>query len=452
MSPLNAIIGFASVLADSSDSLPVEKRRRYAGHILGSGESLQTLLEHLMRAVAQSDADLDLSWPSSGTFEVASAEPAETISTPPEPISGSRPVVLVADGDARHRELILAYLSGRGYDVCLAQSGEEALAIASKHRPDLVLLDPLMPNIDGFETARRLKALASDEYLPVVFVTTLADDDSRLRALNVGAEQCIQKPVGRHELRARVKNLLALRSQQRALADQNAQLKSLQRFKDDTTAMLVHDLKSPLSAMMMNLDYVLGDLPKLGGEGGVRDALEDCRVAGGRLFRMIANLLDIARSEEGRLTPKRTSVDIRELFGKVLEEYAPEAEARSISFVVNVDLDKPVSADPDLLGRVIANLVDNALRYARRSGKIRLTARIGAVIELSVAHEGPRLSADARRTIFDKYTQASATGAATMNRGLGLYFCRVAVEAHGGTISLIEEADTPMCFRVELPR
>jgi two-component system sensor histidine kinase/response regulator len=460
MAPLNAIIGFAALLADYGDDLPADKRRRYAAHVRDGGEALRSvlarfrpLLESSPIAVAGAPSES-----SSGTFEVARRGPPAmhppSEDPGPMPAAGTegRPVILVVDSDSKSGELTSAYLAGRGYDLVMASSGEQALALAVARRPDLVLLDTRITNVDGFETARRLKALASDEYLPIVFVTALADDDSRLRALEAGAEQFLAKPVNRHELRARVRNLLNIRAQQRALAAQNAQLRSLQRFKDETTAMLVHDLKSPLSAMTMNLDFALGELPAPCDV--TRGALEDCRMAGARLFRMIANLLDIARGEEGRLVPRPESVDLGELLERILRSHAVEASARNVHLTSSISLGEHAVLDQDLVGRVVENLLENALRYTSSGGNVRLEASLVAgALELRVANDGPVIAPESRSLIFEKYAQASQAAATRgMNRGLGLYFCRIAVEAHGGQITLEQLPDLPTCFRIVLPQ
>lgn len=301
--------------------------------------------------------------------------------------------------------------------------------------------------------ARTLKASNTRSFVPLVFVTALVDDDSRMRALDAGAEQIVRKPINRHELRARVNTLLQLRVQQEELAMQNAQLKSLQRFKDETTAMLVHDLKSPLSAMMMNLDFALDDLPDHVGAADVRAALTESRAAGAKLFRMIANLLDIARSDDGRLQPKRAAVDVATLFGRVTEEHSTEAQARKVTITSRVALDRPIDVDPDIMGRVLANLVENALRYTHAGGSIVLGARPvadSAAVELTVANDGRPIAPESRAFIFEKYAQVASSP--SINRGLGLYFCRVAVEAHGGRIDSVTDPQIATCFRIELPQ
>jgi signal transduction histidine kinase len=463
-SPLNVLVGFSSLLADLGHDLPPDVRHRYATRVREAADTLQRMMGGLVRALDGKALDLGEDWGSSGTFRVAARarEVADRPSEAPAPMpvesldagGAGRPRVFIVDGDETNRELLAEFLGGRGYDLVLLASGDEAVMRAEECPPDIVLIDPLMPDEDGFQVARALKGSRGGGFVPLVFVTALVDDDSRIRALDVGAEQLVAKPVNRHELRASVKNLLDLGAKQEALAAQNAQLRSLQRFKEETTAMLVHDLKSPLSAMMMNLDFALDDLSPDPATGDVRTALAESRAAGAKLFRMIANLLDIARSDDGRLVPKRAAVDIAALFERVANEHAAEALARKVAVSTKVELDAPISADGDILGRVLANLVENALRYTHAGGHIGLGARWVTsngveLLELTVTNDGRPIAAEWRPFVFDKYVQTASSQ--TTNRGLGLYFSRVAAEAHGGRIELVcDESST--CFRIELPQ
>ncbi len=240
-----------------------------------------------------------------------------------------------------------------------------------------------------------------------------------------------------------------------ALAAQNEQLRSLQAFKDEMAALIVHDLKSPLAAIAMNVDIALAGLPDDDSSADARGALEDCRVAGARLFRMIANLLDIAKNDDGRLVPRIAPVDFRSLVTRAAKGHEVEARMRGVEICAETRSTSfnELSVDQDLIGRVVENLVENALRFTRSGGKVRIQSNeTEAGVELSVANDGPPVPPDARLKIFEKYGQGSQAGLTRMNRGLGLYFCRVVVEAHQGTIALSEEPGYATVFKITLPR
>src|SRR5437868_5677361 len=151
-------------------------------------------------------------------------------------------IILIVDDEALNRELLHAYLESSEHTLIDAESGEDALAAVARERPDIVLLDVMMPGLSGFDTVERIKAATRDQFLPVVLVTALADHDSRLRGLRAGADEFLTKPVDRHELLLRVANLLSLRAKESALIAHNVELVELQRFRDEMSAMIVHDL------------------------------------------------------------------------------------------------------------------------------------------------------------------------------------------------------------------
>jgi len=244
------------------------------------------------------------------------------------------------------------------------------------------------------------------------------------------------------------------------VAAQATQLRSLQRFKDDTIATLVHELSSPLAAMMMNLDFALTELAASPGLGlgladaepaDARSALAESRVAGAKLFRAIANLLDIARSDEGRLVPKRVSVDVEAVVARVVDQYATEAKALTVTLRSEVTLVRPIEADPDLLARALSNLVESTLRQTSAGGSIVLAARPGHGLAavLSVSGDGRPVSPDPRAVVFERDVPVASPDLQLRTRGL--YFCRVAIEAHGGSIELVSDPQLATCFRIELP-
>jgi signal transduction histidine kinase len=219
----------------------------------------------------------------------------------------------------------------------------------------------------------------------------------------------------------------------------------------DVTPALVHDLKGPLSAITMNVDFALDQLPDDVAHEGVRSALIDCRQAGGRLFRMIANLLDVSRSEEGLLRPRLGPVSTPSMLQTIADGYAIEVAMRRVDLQVKVDDGRTtLESDADLLGRVVQNLVENALRYTRPHGNIRLsTVATATTCEIRVSNDGPPVLTSVRDRLFKRSVPADAHQGG--NRGLGLYFCKLAVDALGGKISLEDEPGFNVSFVIRLP-
>jgi K+-sensing histidine kinase KdpD len=356
--------------------------------------------------------------------------------------------ILIVDDEPINRELLYAYLEGSGHELFEAAAGEQALALARQINPDLVLLDVMMPGLNGFNTARFLKQLVPDEFLPVVLVTALSDHESRLDGLRAGADEFLTKPIDRHELTIRIANLLSLREKEAALTRRNLELVELHRFRDEMSTMIVHDLKNPLAAVIANLDFAIDDTDL---KADTLDAMRDSKSAAHRAVRLLANLLDVARMEERQLRLRRSVVPIADLVGPLVHQRLHVAGARSISIDSTVDVDARINADMELIGRVIENVFDNALRYTPPGGRIALRGSASErSVRLTIGNSGSAIPVEARTHIFDKYAQSdSAVG--RMNLGLGLYFCRLAAEAHGGRMWVEETAELPTVFALELP-
>jgi len=355
--------------------------------------------------------------------------------------------VLVVDDNALNRELLRAYLEPTGHEVVEADSGEAALAEAAASPPDVVLLDVMMPGLNGFQTATLLKERA-EGFLPVIIVSALNDASSKLLALRVGADDFLTKPVDRFEIAARVGNLLKLRSKEHELKQSNARMAELQRFRDEMAELIVHDLKNPMSVVMSNLDYVLED-PRSAAMTDLRDAIDDARRGGQRALRLLANLLDLARLEASRLELKQTSLTLRNLVQPVLDQRTRMFQLRKLRLDAQLSEDL-VLVDVDLFTRAVENILDNALRYAPGEGLIGVSVRRNeSTLELRVGNSGPPVPVSERERIFEKFGQAE--GAQRTNLGLGLYFCRLVLEAHGGRLSLDEAPGLPTVFSFALP-
>ncbi len=357
--------------------------------------------------------------------------------------------ILVVDDQPINRELIHAYLEDSGHVLVDAESGEQAFARAEQQPPDLVLLDVMMPGLNGYETTRRLKDQSGEKFLPIILLTSLNDLSSRLIGFQMGADEFLTKPVDRQELIMRVGNLLALRAKDIALMEKNVALAEVDRFKDEMSALLIHDLKNPLCVMLANYSYVAEGLRGL--DPSYLEALADSEAAGQRIIRLLANLYDLATLEANRLSLRRKSTNLATLLNEIATQRRLLARSRKITLEVIANSELSLSIDADLLTRVVENIVDNSLRYTPADGRVQLEASVqSSRAEIRIGNTGVPIPVEARTLIFEKFAQATP-GTGRMNLGLGLYFCRLAVEAHGGNIWVEETATLPTVFVMHLP-
>jgi two-component system, sensor histidine kinase and response regulator len=380
--------------------------------------------------------------------------------TPVEPPA----TVLVVDDNLQNREVAEGHLVGAGYTVWQAESGAQGLTLLEARRPDLVLLDVLMPGMDGFETCRRIRALPETGSTPVLFLTALGDLETHKAALDSGADDFLTKPLNRTELLIRVRSLLRikqmsdeLRRNYEVIRSQRNALLAAQRQKEELTTLIVHDLKNPLSSILSNVQYVLSRGTTLGDE---RDALEDVMRASQSMVRLVMNLLDVGRSEDGALVPQVTDFDLPVLIGEVCSEMGRRIEDKDqrLSLAVAAGVGT-LRGDRDLVRRLFENLIDNAYKYGPRRATISIDLTPATMddgepaVEIRVRDEGEGIPTAYRQLIFEKYGrfERSGTQEARTSHGLGLVFCRRAVGVHGGAIWIDDGPAHGGCFCVRLP-
>jgi signal transduction histidine kinase len=364
--------------------------------------------------------------------------------------------ILVVDDNAQNRALARETLEDEGYTVILAENGEEGLKAVERERPDCVLLDVRMPGTDGFAVCAQIRALPEGSDTPVVFLTALRDVDTFDQALRAGGDDFLTKPVRPTELVLRVQAALKLRRMSHELREhyelvrrQRDDLMRLQLQKERLSAFVVHDLKNPVNTLDLHAQLLLRD-PTVSGRA--RESVQHIRDEARSLLRLILNLLDISRSEEGRLIARAKSLDSQAFIHEVVETFSLRARTAQLTLEPQIDAPR-LYADPDLLRRVLENLTDNAIRHAPAGSAIRV-----AVIDLDgatlmrVANAGQTIPVEQREKVFEAFVQGSAEEAlmARTSRGLGLAFCRLAVEAHGGAI-WVEDAEPGTVFCIRLP-
>lgn len=364
--------------------------------------------------------------------------------------------ILVVDDNAQNRALAQATLEDEGYSVILAETGEEGVRAVQSERPDCVLLDVRMPGTDGFAVCSRIRALPEGSDTPVVFLTALRDVDTFDQALRAGGDDFLTKPVRPTELVLRVQAALRLRRMNADLREhyelvrrQRDDLMRLQLQKERLSAFVVHDLKNPVNTLDLHAQLLLRNsaLPE-----SARESVQHIREEARSLLRLILNLLDISKSEQARLIPRPSRVDLEALTRDIVEGFALRARSSQLRFERQIGVSH-VQADPDLLRRVLENLVDNAIRHAPAASTLRLSvsAEPGSTL-IRVADQGRGIPAQDREKVFEAFVQGSTHDAlaARTSRGLGLAFCRLALEAHGGGIS-VEDGQPGAIFCVRLP-
>lgn len=359
--------------------------------------------------------------------------------------------VLVVDDEEANRTLLRSLLEAEGHRVTEAADGKEALEKVVEIFPDVVLLDVMMPRMDGFEACRQLKGSPKTAPIPVLLVTALKERADKLKGIEAGANDFLNKPIDNRDVILRVRNAVYTKHLYDQLEESYNRLRKLEALRDSLTDMIIHDLKSPLTGMRAFLQILQMQIKdKISREEG--ENLDWAVNLTGSLTTMINSLLDISRLEAGEMPLRLNPGDLRDVAREAVETIAiPEDRSR----VVLEEGPEPVRAyfDAEVIIRVIANLVGNALKYSPGEGKVKVNVKAdGGKTWVAVTDNGPGIPPEYHEKIFEKFGQVEAhqTGQ-KRSTGLGLTFCKLAVEAHRGKITVESEESQGSTFTFWLP-
>lgn len=378
-----------------------------------------------------------------------------------EPVAAVAPRILVADDVPANVELLRDQLQLLGYQTITAVDGPSAVRTCIEELPDLCILDVSMPagdlgvedRVTGFEVCRRIKRDPRTARIPVIFVTALSDTTDRVRAIEAGGDDFLTKPHNRLLLGARVRSLLKLKATTDALEESLRRQRELERMRDDLMKMIVHDLKTPLTAVLASLEMVLdGDFdPVTDGQGSV---LAHAYAKAEDLLTLIDDLLEISRMEDSRLRLVLSRIEPRPFLEGLLADWSLRLRQEHCTATLDVAPDvPPFEADRGLLTRVLSNLVQNAVVHSGRAVAIQVEARlVDDAVRFTVRDDGPGIAPQNQELIFRKFESLRTPNMPRVRgSGLGLTFCRLAVEAHGGRIWVESQLGQGSTFHVQLP-
>lgn len=361
----------------------------------------------------------------------------------------SEHTVLLVDDTEANIDILVETLSD-DYDVAVAMDGESALEAVNASPPDLILLDIMMPGMDGYEVCRRLKADGATSDIPVIFVTALSDVASEMRGLELGAVDYITKPLSPPVVLARVKTHLTLLQQRRQLESQNAELLEAARLREDVDSMMRHDLKGPLSGIVSLPQLVLD-------EGGLNEDqsrfLKLIEEAGYRLLNMVNLSLDLLKMEHGTYEVAAAPVDLLGITRRIAEEYGNSIRSKGLRFSLVVE-GKPAGEDDQALAfgeellcySMLGNLIKNAVEAVPDGGKVAVCFSRKDIVEVAIQNDGA-VPTEIRDTFFDKFVTKGKSG----GTGLGTYSAKLIAETQGGSIALQTSEEDGTTITIGLP-
>lgn len=344
--------------------------------------------------------------------------------------------VLVVDDEPANVELIVRRLSGNGYETLTANNGHDAIAVATKEQPDLILMDIMMPGLDGWQATKLLKGDPKTANIPVVFVTARDRPEDVAAGFEAGGMMYVNKPVEPVELFARVRNAIYMKRLQDDLRRKNEDLQRLEGSRQELIGMLGHDIRNLANSVVAFLQLArMGELTPDRPEFAQLLGLSEANIA--EVLRMVNALLDVYKMEEGRLEAVAAVNKLRDVVRRSFAQLTPEAMAKGIALVERIPEDTTVFIDAGLIVRVLTNLISNAIKHTPGGGTVTIDAELSSAdsIVVRVTDTGPGIPEADATHVFDRFYQTD-TGRSRGGTGLGLAFCKLAVELHGGKIGV----------------
>ncbi|MDZ8223842.1 MULTISPECIES: hybrid sensor histidine kinase/response regulator [unclassified Nostoc] len=361
--------------------------------------------------------------------------------------------ILAVDDTPDNLILVQAILESEGYEIHLVSDGIKALQQVEQSPPDLILLDVMMPGIDGYEVTRRIRNNPAISYIPILLITAF-HESSVVEGLDAGADDFIRKPFDTDELLARVRSLLRLKH---SLDEQQ----KMARQREDFVSRLTHDLRTPLVAAdrMLNL-FEMETFCKISPE--MKQAIAVMIRSNQNLMDMVNTLLEVYRFEAGKKTLNWEECDLREISQEVVSELSPLTSEKGLTLKIDTrELDPQgknagiIMGDRLELRRVINNLIANAIKFTDTGGitirifETPLNSENADSVTIEIQDTGYGIAPEDQATIFERFRQGKHKRSGS---GLGLHLSHRIIEAHAGTIKVTSELGKGSLFTMQLPK
>jgi two-component system sensor histidine kinase/response regulator len=362
-------------------------------------------------------------------------------------------VLIVDDVDANVL-LLKLMLSKAGYKTLTAYNGKDALHVITKSTPDLILLDIMMPVMDGHEVAERLKKMPDKKDIPVIFLSALNSPEDIVKGFKNGAADYVSKPFNKDELLIRVKHQLSLVSAKRMIEKQKEELQKTVEARDKLYSLIAHDLRSPVGSLRM----VMNALSMSVDRDRLEEDMYEILMMGNRLaedtFVLLDNLLKWTKSQTGRLkTVFQDNVEVFSLIKGELEVAEVVAELKQINISLEGKTDARARIDQDMIKTVLRNLVNNAIKFSERGSEVKVVVKDdGERILISVIDSGTGIKHEDLNKLFKTNIHISSYGTEKEEgSGLGLLLCKEFISRNNGTIWFDSEEGKGSTFSFDIP-
>jgi len=360
--------------------------------------------------------------------------------------------ILIVDDVVSNVLLLKILLSNEKYQVVTANCGNMCIEQAKNEKPDLILLDVMMPDISGFDAAQILKKTPETAHIPIIFLTALNNPSDLVHGFQVGASDFLTKPFNKEELVVRVFHQIKLVAAQRIIEKQNAELRATISNRDKMYSVIAHDLRSPMASIRMVLNLVAASTsPELVGQE-LCDLLDKANKESEDVHDLLDNLLKWTKSQTGRLNVVLQDLDLNDIIPGVVDIFEVIAQTKNITLNYQGS-EQPVvvTADNDMLKTVVRNFMSNAIKFSPEGGSVEIMLHTeGDYAKVSVRDHGVGIEPERLSSIFNKGETTYGTGGEE-GSGLGLQLCLDFARKNGGDCMVESTLGEGSTFSVLVP-
>ncbi len=367
-------------------------------------------------------------------------------------INRSEYKILIVDDVVSNVLLLKILLSNEKYQVCTANSGKMCIEQAKNEKPDLILLDVMMPDISGFDTAVILKKDPATRDIPIIFLTALNNPSDLVHGFKVGANDFLTKPFNKEELLVRVMHQITLVAAKRLIQQQNEELRQTIGNRDKMYSVIAHDLRSPMASIRMVLNLVVSAVTPESVGQELFDLLDNANRESEEVHDLLDNLLKWTKSQTGRLTVVMQDLDLNDIIPGVVDIFTMIASTKHIKLNYRAtDAPLVVRADNDMLKTIVRNLMSNAIKFSPEESSIDIIMQPeGDYAKISVRDHGVGISPERLGNLFKKGETTYGTGGEE-GSGLGLQLCADFAHKIGGSVTVDSTLGEGSTFSVLVP-
>lgn len=361
--------------------------------------------------------------------------------------------VLIVDDIPKNLQLLAKLLDEEGYNIAAVNKGTQVILSAKKFRPDLILLDVMMPDKNGFEVCRELKKEPDLKSIPVVFLTGKAEQKDIVEGLRIGGADYVTKPFNSEELLARVETHVLLKRSKDKILEQNEHLLSLNKTKDKIYSVIGHDLRGPINAITGFSELLLLHFENHSEDDSVIKKLRIIRQSTLNVSRLLNNLLSWARTQTGDLSLLIKEFSVEEVVQKTIDLLSLAATGKGIEIYFDPAPFPEVRGDEQMIATIVRNFLSNAIKFCNAGDRIELILQQDSGSwSISVKDEGAGMPEEIQKKLFNADVHPSTTGTAhEKGTGLGLMLCKKLAEMHGGSILVESRPGEGSVFTLRVP-